>query len=78
MYPDFTILSPVDMKTEIYVEYVGRLDLPDYQQKFARRINRYIKNGYKPNVNVFFIYSDKDGHIDSMQINKVIADIRGM
>ena len=78
MYPDFTILSPIDMKTEIYVEYVGRLDLPDYQQKFARRINRYIKNGYKPNVNVFFIYSDKDGHIDSMQINKVIADIRGM
>lgn len=78
MYPDFTILSPVDMKTEIYVEYVGRLDLPHYQQGFARRVNRYIKNGYKPNVNVFFIYSDKDGHVDSMQINKVIADIRGL
>jgi hypothetical protein len=78
MYPDITILSPVDMKTEIYVEYVGRLDLPDYQQKFARRINRYIKNGFKPNVNVFFIYSDKEGHVDSMQINKVIADIRGI
>ena len=33
---------------------------------------------YKPNVNVFFIYSDRDGHVDSMQINKVIADIRGI
>ena len=78
MYPDFSILSPVDMKTVIYVEYVGRLDLPKYREDFANRIRRYINNGYKPGVNVFFIYSDKDGHIDSMQINKVIADIRGI
>ena len=58
--------------------FIQIYDLPDYQQKFARRINRYIKNGFKPNVNVFFIYSDKEGHVDSMQINKVIADIRGL
>ena len=78
IYPDFTILSPIDMKTEIYVEYVGRLDLPSYRDEFARRVARYINNGYRPGVNVFFIFSDRDGHIDSMQINKVIADIRGL
>ena len=78
MYPDFSILSPVDMKTVIYVEYVGRLDLPKYREDFARRIQRYISNGYIPGVNVFFIYGDRQGHIDSMQINKVIADILGI
>lgn len=77
MYPDFTVLSPVDLKTVFFVEYVGRLDLPKYREEFARRIRRYISNGYIPGINVFFIYGDKDGHIDSVQINKVIADIKG-
>jgi hypothetical protein len=78
MYPDFTILSPIDMKTEIIVEYVGRLDLPKYRDDFARRVNRYISNGFKPGVNLFFIYSDANGHIDSLQINRLISDIRGI
>lgn len=77
IYPDFSILSPVDMKTVIYVEYVGRLDLQKYRDDFARKVDRYISNGYIPGVNVFFIYGNKEGHIDSLQINKVIADIRG-
>lgn len=78
MYPDFTILSPIDAKTEIIVEYVGRLDLPKYREDFARKVGRYIANGYKPGVDLFFIFSDKNGHIDSQQINRVIADIRGI
>jgi len=78
MYPDLTVLSPIDMKTEIIIEYVGRLDLPKYREDFARRIDRYLLNGYVPGVNLFFVYGDREGHIDSMQINKVIADICGL
>lgn len=78
LYPDFTILSPVDMKTEILVEYVGRLDQRGYREEFARKVGRYIASGYIPGVNLFFVFSDKDGHIDSMQITKVIADILGL
>lgn len=78
MYPDFTILSPVDMKTEIYVEFAGRLDLREYREDFARRVGRYIANGLKPGVNLFFVFGDRDGNIDSMQIAKVIADIYGI
>ena len=70
--------SPYKIVRRDAIEYVGRLDLPSYRDEFARRLARYINNGYKPGVNVFFIFSDRDGHIDSMQINKVIADIRGM
>lgn len=66
------------MKTEIIVEYVGRLDLQQYRDKFAKKIGRYISNGYIPGVNLFFVFGDKEGHIDSLQINKVIADIRGL
>lgn len=78
MYPDITVLSPIDMKTEIYIEYVGRLDRPDYCESFARRLNRYIANGYKPGVNLFFVFGGKDGEVDSLQISKVIADIFGI
>ncbi len=78
LYPDFTILSPVDMKTEILVEYVGRLDQRGYREEFARKVGRYIASGYIPGVNLFFIFSDNAGHIDSMQITKVIADILGI
>lgn len=78
LYPDCTILSPVDMKTEIIVEYVGRFDLSDYRGDFARKVGRYIKSGYIPGVNLFFIFSDNDGNVDSTQITKVIMDILGI
>ncbi len=78
IYPDFTILSPVDMKTNIIVEYVGRMDLIKYGEKFARRVQRYMDSGYQPGVNLFFIFGDKKGNIDSTQVAKVIADIFGL
>ncbi len=77
LYPDFTILSPVDMKTEIIVEFVGRLDRQEYREDFARRVGRYIASGYTPGVDLFFIFNDKDGNVDSTQITKVISDIFG-
>ena len=78
LYPDFTVLSPIDMKTEVIIEYSGRLDLPRYREDFARRIGRYMEKGYIPGVNLFFAFGDSKGHIDSMQINRIIAEIRGI
>lgn len=78
MYPDFAVLSPIDMKTVILVEFVGRMDLYKYREDFAKRVGRYIDSGYIPGVNLFFIFGDKDGNIDSQQITKVIADIIGI
>lgn len=78
LYPDFSILSPVDMKSTIIVEYVGMLDLYKYRDAFVKRIGRLIDSGYIPGVNLFFVFSDKGGHVDSLQISKVIADIRGI
>ena len=77
LYPDFTVLSPLDMRTEIIVEYVGRLDSPKYREDFAKKVGRYISSGYIPGVNLFFIFSDADGHIDLAQVDKVITDICG-
>lgn len=78
LYPDDTILSPIDMKSEIIVEYFGMMDLMNYRGDFAQKVGRYIDSGYIPGVNLFFVFSDKNGHIDSMQITKVIADIQGI
>ncbi len=78
LYPDLTVLSPIDLKTEIIVEFVGRLDRQDYREDFAKKLGRYISNGYIPGVNLFFVFNDRDGNIDSTQITKVIADIKGL
>lgn len=78
MYPDVTVLSPIDMKTEIIIEYVGRLDLREYREEFARKVDRYLRSGYRLGVNLFFVFGDGEGHIDSMQISRVIADILGI
>lgn len=66
------------MKSEILVEYVGRFDLTEYRGDFAKRVGRYIRSGYTPGVNLFFVFSNNDGNIDSTQITKVIADILGI
>ena len=78
LYPDFTILSPLDCKTEVIVEYVGMLNQRGYCEDFAYKVYRYMQNGYIPGVNLFFIFGDAKGRIDSLQINKVIADIYGL
>ena len=77
LYPDVTVLSPIDLKTEIIIEYVGRMDLLDYRGNFAKKVGRYIDSGYTPGVNLFFVFSKNDGYVDSTQITKVIADIFG-
>ena len=76
MYPDLTVLSPVDMETEIIIEYVGRLDLPKYRDDFGRKVARYLANGYKIGENLFFVFGDAEGHIDSTQIKRVIDAIK--
>lgn len=77
LYPDFTILSPIDMKSHIIVEFAGRMDRQDYREDFARRVGRYIASGYIPGVNLFFVFSDKDGNIDSTQVTRLIEEIFG-
>ena len=78
LYPDFAVLSPLDLKSVILVEFVGRMDLQRYREDFAKKVGRYIDSGYVPGVNLFFIFGDRDGNIDSLQIKKVIADILGL
>ena len=66
------------MKGEIIVEFAGRLDSWSYCKDFGERVSRYINNGYIPGVNLFFVFGDKDGNIDSTQIERVIAEIKGL
>lgn len=78
LYPDFTILSPIDMRTELLIEHIGNLDDQSYREGFVNRLRRYIRNGYIPGVNLFFTFNDRYGHIDAFQITKLIADIYGI
>ena len=75
LYPDFTILSPSDMQTEIIIEHIGRLDKRDYRDDFAWKLFRYMRKGYMPGSNLILTFDDLDGNLDSIPIMQVITDL---
>lgn len=69
---DFTILSPLDYKTEIIIEHIGRIDLPEYREQFALKLKTYMEAGWKPNVNLFFTFDNLDGTFSQIPLQTII------
>lgn len=72
IYPDFTILSPIDNKTEIIIEHQGAMDSETYQAKFIRTILFYLRTKLVPNKDVFFTFNHLDGNVDLRQIDCIL------
>ncbi len=72
IYPDFTILSPIDNKTEIIIEHQGAMDSESYQAKYIRTMLFYLETKLVPNKDVFFTFNHLDGHLDLRQIDSIL------
>lgn len=70
--PDFTILSPIDNKTEIIIEHQGAMDNEQYQSKFIRTILFYLSTNLIPNKDVFFTFNHLDSKLDLRQIDCIL------
>ena len=71
-WPDFTILSPIDNRTEIIIEHQGAMNDAKYQDKFLRTLMFYLETPLVPNKDVFFTFNHLDGNLDLRQIDCIL------
>lgn len=69
--PDFVIY--VKSKNRfVILEHFGRMFDPGYQSEYGSKVGLYISNGYMPGRDLFMTYDDKDGNLDTKQIEELI------
>lgn len=78
IYPDFTILSPIDNKTEIIIEHQGAMDSENYQAKFIRTLLFYLQTELVPNKDVFFTFNHLNRNPDLKQIDSILRIAFGL
>jgi len=71
-YPDFTILSEIDYKTEIRIEHQGMYDKNDYRDRSEAREYDYWSNGFLPARDVYFTFDDNKGGFDIGPILEIL------
>lgn len=70
-YPDFKIPHPQTGKN-MYWEHVGRVDDPDYLNRFLSKLRDYISNGMIPGVNLILTFETKEHPLSSKTIEEII------
>lgn len=73
LLPDFTILSLIDLKTEIIIEHQGMVFLEEYATKFIRSLRTYLQSDFWiPNENLFFTYDDARETLNPHQVMSIL------
>ena len=71
-YPDFTLLSEIDFKTEILIEHQGMMNLPHYRDHFRDRVYDYLCAGYISCINIFYTFDSINGSTDTEAIVDIV------
>ena len=71
-YPDFTVLSEIDYKTEIRIEHQGMYGRNDYRNRSEAREYDYWSNGFLPARDVYFTFDDNRGGFDIGPIVEIL------
>lgn len=69
---DFTVLSPLDYFSEIIIEHAGRMDLESYRNKYIFSLEQYMKEGYRPNINLFFTFDNLDKTFSEIPVQNIL------
>ena len=69
--PDFKIAVKSQRKCKL-LEHFGLIGDKDYRDTCMWKIRTYLEFGYRPYEDILFTYDDKDGHINTLDIDKVI------
>ncbi|MBQ3281717.1 MAG: hypothetical protein IJH41_04865 [Eubacterium sp.] len=73
MHPDFTFYSNRYNRPIIW-EHAGMLGDPDYMQSFSERMDKYIRAGFVPCVDIIFTFDTMRGDIDSGMIKTLLDE----
>lgn len=71
-FPDFTVLSEIDYKTEVRIEHQGMYGNEDYRNGSEAREYDYWKNGFLPGRDVYFTFDDNKGGFDIAPIIDIL------
>ena len=74
---DFTVLSPLDFESEIIIEHAGRMDIESYRNKFIYVLEAYMKEGYRPNIDLFFTFDNLDETFSQIPVQNIIDNWLG-
>ena len=72
MWPDFTLLSEQDYKTEIIIEHQGMMGYDFYRKSFADKVFKYIQEGYVQGQNIFYTFDSADGGLDITPVKDIL------
>ena len=71
-YPDFTLLSEKDYKSEIIIEHQGLMSNDYYRGRFSDKLYRYLQDGYIQGINIFYTFDGLDGSFDISPIDNLV------
>lgn len=71
-FPDFTVLSEIDYKTEIRIEHQGMYGRNDYRDRSEAREYDYWSNGFLPARDVYFTFDDNKGGLDIGPVAEIL------
>lgn len=74
-WPDFTILSENDYKTEILLEHQGMMNTQFYRDRFFEKQYEYWKAGYIQGINIFYTFDDPRGALSLAPIDDMIRNV---
>lgn len=71
--PDFTILSLIDLKTEIIIEHQGMIFMDYYAEKFIRSVKTYLKSSLVINRDLFFTFDTAEDTPDTRELESILV-----
>lgn len=74
LFPDFTILD-LHTRTEKYLEHCGRMDDPQYSERFVQKHEIYEKSGLVAGKNLFYTYETAEHPLKTCSIDAIINQI---
>lgn len=74
IYPDFTILKMPERK-EVYLEHLGRMDVPDYVEKVIYKLKTYEKNGIYLGVNLFITFETSSSPLNTRAMDDMLRAV---
>ena len=74
VYPDFTCLN-VRTHREIVWEHFGMIDVPEYCQNMASKMEMYLQNGFCMGKNFVMTTETHDRPLNSMMVEKILEQL---
>ena len=71
--PDFTILSLIDLKTEIIIEHQGMIFVDYYADKFIKSVKTYLKSSLVINRDLFFTFDTAEDTPDTRELESILV-----